>query len=702
MWVPYLILGGSLLLTLVATYYVQRTAEAIDRLQFQNAVQRTRSSIRDRLETYIDLLRGGSALLTTTESVSSAQFRLYVERLELKRFPGIQGIGYSARIKPEELDAFVAFARRQGLTDFKLWPDDPRAEYHSIIYLEPLDERNKAAIGFDMFTEPVRRAAMERARDTGAAAASGRVILKQEIDEQKQAGFLIYVPVYRGAQIPVTIAERRAALIGFVYGPFRADDLLQGIFGNESYRSIDFQIFDGPDMLDENVLHHSARAQGIDNSPHNPRYTTTTTLDVAGRTWSLKFASRPEFDQVSGTRFVPLVPVGGVLISILLFGVTWSQAHARRAAERSASELSQSEAARREADRRALVEYERLLVRIAVLAQALGTARELATIFHALRDFAVASVPCIGLFISLYDPRRDVRTAAYAWGEGTEIDVSQLPPMPITSDGPNSRAVRTGEIIFTHDYQAHLKADRLSVKVGVDNGKLPGSSLVVPMSVMNRVVGTIETQSYELAAYKEVHATAIRMAANLAAVAIENVRLFEHENKARRMAEESNRMKDEFLATVSHELRTPLTAILGWSCLLSSGELSPEAAARAIETVERNAKAQAQIIDDILDVSRIITGNLRFDVAAIELAGVIEVADQRRASGGGSQADSVAGGFRRPTAACLRRCQSLATNHLESTRQCCQIHARRRARDSATGARRRARRNFNYRYRRRD
>jgi CheY-like chemotaxis protein len=118
----------------------------------------------------------------------------------------------------------------------------------------------------------------------------------------------------------------------------------------------------------------------------------------------------------------------------------------------------------------------------------------------------------------------------------------------------------------------------------------------------------------------------MRMAANLAAVAIENVRLLDRESSARAAAEESNRLKDEFLATVSHELRTPLTAILGWSRMLESGSLESDVATRAIETIRRNAKTQSQIIDDILDVSRIITGNLYLDLHPIELAPVIEAA----------------------------------------------------------------------------
>jgi CheY-like chemotaxis protein/nitrogen-specific signal transduction histidine kinase len=118
----------------------------------------------------------------------------------------------------------------------------------------------------------------------------------------------------------------------------------------------------------------------------------------------------------------------------------------------------------------------------------------------------------------------------------------------------------------------------------------------------------------------------MRMAANLTAVAIENVRLLEWESNARASAEESNRLKDEFLATVSHELRTPLTAILGWSRMLQGDSLDSETAIRAIDSIKRNAKAQAQIIDDILDVSRIITGNLYLELQPIELAPVLESA----------------------------------------------------------------------------
>ncbi len=106
----------------------------------------------------------------------------------------------------------------------------------------------------------------------------------------------------------------------------------------------------------------------------------------------------------------------------------------------------------------------------------------------------------------------------------------------------------------------------------------------------------------------------------------ERAALLVRERDARRLAEEADRLKDEFLATLSHELRTPLTSILGWAMMIRNRDIEEENIDRAIETIERNARAQARLIDDLLDVSRIITGNLRLDVRPINLAPILETA----------------------------------------------------------------------------
>jgi signal transduction histidine kinase/ActR/RegA family two-component response regulator len=527
---------------------------------------------------------------------------------------------------------------REGEADFKVSPDNPRDEYTAIVYLQPAEISNKRAIGFDMFTEPVRRQAMEKARDTGIPTASGRVTLIQEFDrEPDQAGFLIYAPVYQKGVPLDTEAERRAALLGYVYSPYRADDFLAPITEQKHY-DIVFQVYDG-EVKPDNLL--TLRTNEL---PKAPLFKITQPLTVAGRTWMVTFATKPSFVNSSSRPLTKYTIILGALLSLLFFAVTRSEIRARTRAERATAEVQQSETtirktliqrelaeeelrktsdALREADQRALSEYERLLERIKALAQALGTARELTAIFRALREFTNVTVPCNGFFVSLYDSVRDVRTACYGWADGAELDVSELPPMAVTTVGPNSRAVRTGEVIITNNYMQSQRG-RPHVIVGPDNGLRPESSMAVPMAVMGRIIGTIEVQSYESDVYRPEHVTAMSMGANLTAVAIENVRLLKLERTAREAAEESNRLKDEFLATVSHELRTPLTAILGWSRLLEGGTLEDSITQQAVEAIGRNAKAQAQIVDDILDVSRIITGNLYIDLHPLEVVPVVE------------------------------------------------------------------------------
>jgi signal transduction histidine kinase len=107
---------------------------------------------------------------------------------------------------------------------------------------------------------------------------------------------------------------------------------------------------------------------------------------------------------------------------------------------------------------------------------------------------------------------------------------------------------------------------------------------------------------------------------------VDNAHLYRDAQEARAAAEAANGLKDEFLATLSHELRTPLTAIVGWAHLLKRGKLSPDETARAVDTVIRNATAQNQIIDELLDVSRIITGKLQLDLRPVDIATIVKAA----------------------------------------------------------------------------
>ncbi|MDQ4120612.1 MAG: PAS domain S-box protein [Acidobacteriota bacterium] len=276
------------------------------------------------------------------------------------------------------------------------------------------------------------------------------------------------------------------------------------------------------------------------------------------------------------------------------------------------------------AERQAAEEYQALLSRIVPLAQTLGTARDLTAIYRAIGDFVRASMPCVGFFVSFYDADKKMRKAAYGWGEGGELEVSDLPPMPLTENGgPNSQAIFQQQTILNGNYRQTM-ASRPHVLVGEENGITPDSSLVAPMVVMGRIIGTLEVQAYESDAFNQDHIVALEMASNLAAVAIENVRLLEIEANARREAEIANRSKDEFLAVLSHELRTPLNSMFGWVRMLSTGQLDEEKTRRAVEVIERNINLQTKLIEDILDISRIISGKIRLENRQLDLLPLIK------------------------------------------------------------------------------
>ena len=152
------------------------------------------------------------------------------------------------------------------------------------------------------------------------------------------------------------------------------------------------------------------------------------------------------------------------------------------------------------------------------------------------------------------------------------------------------------------------------------------SLLGVPLLVDDRVVGVVYVATVARRCFTEDETRLMLLAADRMAVAIDHARLFEAERAARAEAEAANRMKDQFLATLSHELRTPLTSMLGWVRMLRSGRLDESMAARALETVERSTRAQAQLINDLLDISRIVSGKLTMDFTSVDTDDVVAAA----------------------------------------------------------------------------
>ena len=340
--VPTLVLLVVLSLTVLVAAYAWVSIEVRERLRFESAAQNATGSVASRLETYVAMLRSTRALFAANSSTSRRAFHRFVENLNLpSQYPGIQAIAYSVRMRAEQSDSLLRELRNSLGEDVSLWPDQGQAEHHVITYIEPLDRRNRAAIGYDMFTEPNRRAAMKRARDLGSPSASRGVRLVQEIDEETQAGFLIYLAVYATPYVPPTIEERRDSLRGFVYCPIRVADLFHGIFGASGPPMLDLRVYEGDEPTPGALLYASTPLGTGQPHPLGGR-STQTELSVAGQRWTLVFHDQPAGLISSGVLAAGLILLAGCTVSLVLFAATRAQARDRAVALRIAADLRRS------------------------------------------------------------------------------------------------------------------------------------------------------------------------------------------------------------------------------------------------------------------------------------------------------------------------------------------------------------------------
>ncbi|MGC2234569.1 MAG: PAS domain S-box protein [Pyrinomonadaceae bacterium] len=273
---------------------------------------------------------------------------------------------------------------------------------------------------------------------------------------------------------------------------------------------------------------------------------------------------------------------------------------------RDITERKEAEKAIGEANERAIREYDRLLQRLSTLAQKSGAARDLATIFSALLDFALASVPCSALFISLYDEEKGVRKAIYLWYNGKESDVSGMEPVRV-GDGHAGRAIKSGEVTIINDFLNTRNIKTTYVHLGFDEDERePRSTIVAPMKMMGKVIGAIEVQSYEPDAYAEEHASAMRMAANIAANAIENVRLFEQEQNRAEQLRQSQKLESvgRLAGGIAHDFNNMLTAINGYSDLTLRRLGEDDPLRKNIQEIKKAGERSAALTNQLLAFSR--------------------------------------------------------------------------------------------------
>ncbi|MCJ1886439.1 response regulator [Pseudomonas sp. LA21] len=630
--------------------------------------------VSNRMRSYEMVLRGMSGLIVGTNAVSAEEWARATDQLQLQdRYPGIQALAWARYLKREEVNEFVSDNWNQGNRDFRIIPPEPRDEYIVVQYSSPMDWRNRRTLGFDMLTEPVRRAALDLARETGEASLTGPLKLRQETEQQAQSGVLLYMPVYRPDAPSTSVEERRAALFGMVCGAFRINDLMAGILGAQSnLYSIDLRDVGSSELM----------LQASDKG-HQPRFHQVEELKLFGRTWALGVGSTAEYEAMQSNNRITFSLWTGLsaalLLSLLIGSYLYQRERSLQLSLSATAELTERE------------ERFRLLLRhlpVATLTCGENGRIEMANA-RAGELFACATESLVGQNLSRFVPSLvdlPQQLARQAPTDLTEIEALQ-------EDGERV-AVAFSLSTFKHgndqrylinlvDLQARKSAEerfRLVVEASpnaivlVDAGgriamvnrqteQLFGYSrrdllessveILLPEALREAHVGLRESfqrspeqrrmgSNRELFGLHrdghmiplEVGLSPIRAGRELLvqAVIIDISERKAAEQRLRDQAEQlmlANRYKSEFLANMSHELRTPLNSILILSDQLRqnmAGNLT-EKQTRHADIVHRAGSDLLQLINDVLDLAKVEAGRMQLKLEPLNVQDMLAELD---------------------------------------------------------------------------
>ncbi|MGE0356986.1 MAG: EAL domain-containing protein [Burkholderiales bacterium] len=358
---PWVVLAIGVAVSVAAWQWTKSQVEARARASFEESTLEVRNAIQSRLTSYLDVLHGMQGLFHATPGLTRASFHRYVESLGLAhRYPQVRVVTFAPLVRHADRPDFERRVRGDtglfagGHPAFAIRPPGERPEYVPITYLEPI-QQNLGAFGFDLASEPGRRATVERARDSGRVVATERVSLQADPDQSP--GVILRLAVYRPDLPRDSVAERRQAFAGLVGVTIRIRDVVEDILSNTLTGDMGLRILDfggvaptdAPAGGGETLFETAAR------SGDGGMLTQYRTLDFGGRQWELHFsASRARF-ATSGDALPPAALGLGLVLSALLAGFIHSLAntsrHALLLADHMTRDLRDSEARLAQAQR---------------------------------------------------------------------------------------------------------------------------------------------------------------------------------------------------------------------------------------------------------------------------------------------------------------------------------------------------------------
>lgn len=531
-----------------------RSAEA----DFIAGTQQIAALLQQRMINY-ELALGSSASVFSTVRPSPQQWQSFVEGLDIEeRFPGMLGMGFAPYVTPDGFRQLQIESRDAGYGLLRLQPPGVRPYYGPVLYLAPMTLENRSVIGYDMFANPVRQAAMLAARDSGKARLSGPVDLQQDrYGGSKQIGLILYAPIYRIGDFPTTVAARRESLRGWVYIPFHMPQFVRAALPyRERYGGIDLQLYDIGGSAPQLLYADERRGTKAESA-----FVSSLPVEVYGRSWRMDFRSAPANVVSPGLAGLRTMLAVGLLISLLLFWLAMLLARTENRARQIAAQLTE--------DYRRSEQRFRMAMVYSAIGKALldreGRVVEANPALGAIvgrEPGSLAGVSFSSLFDDASDPIRTVEMETVAEGvyrttrrlrrEDGELRYAQLTYAPV----PGNVGQDIARLVQVEDATDRLRAE-------------------AQVRALNR---TLESRVAQ---------------------------------RTRELTAANNEL-ESFAYSISHDLRTPLRSIEGFSKLLSERyeERLDESGRDYLSRIRNATGRMSDLIDALLKMARLSRGQL--------------------------------------------------------------------------------------------